>query len=197
MRPNPTSASPEVDAQRFPSRENLVSTAAIIGQDRGDILLISAWIWQEEQQISSQGSASLMQPFLRLIGSQQVERSRRVLPSAFRTLKSSLVLNLHVVPPGSNAAAIDVRTELDTERYLAPQEPGFRHTYATYQDMVGRARTWVLGLKIRVLRRSVGSSPTAPTGNVPPKEHFFYRRQKAPASSRGFWHKWATLGKRP
>lgn len=80
---------------------------------------------------TSQGSASLMQPFLRLIGSKQVGRSRRILPSAFRTLKSSLVLNLHVVTPGSNAAAIDVRTELDTERYPAPQEPGFRHIYAT------------------------------------------------------------------
>ena len=41
--------------------------------------------------------------------------------------------------------------------------PGFRHTYATYQDMVGRARMWVLGLKIRILKRSVGSNPTAPT----------------------------------
>jgi hypothetical protein len=151
-------------------------------------LLISAWIWQEEQQISSQGSASLMQPFLRLIGSQQVERSRRVLPSAFRTLKSSLVLNRHVVPPGSNAAAIDVRTELDTERYLAPQEPGFRHTYATYQDMVGRARTWVLGLKIRVLRRSVGRVPPPLLDQDSCKQQSFYTDGgEPPAQVRTLW----------
>jgi hypothetical protein len=73
------------------------------------------------------------------------------------------VSNPQVVPPGSNVAAIDARTELDTEGYLAPQEPGFRHTYATYQDMVGRTRTRILGLKIRRPQGRVGSSPTVPT----------------------------------
>src|SRR5215216_549495 len=41
VRPNPTSASPKVEAQRLPSRESLVSTAAIIGQDRRDITDLS------------------------------------------------------------------------------------------------------------------------------------------------------------
>src|SRR5829696_2016382 len=80
---------------------------------------------------------------------------------------------------GSNAAAIEYRTGPDTDGYTPGLIPCFSFIYATWCYAVGCTRTRLRGLKIRVLRRSVGSSPTAPTDKSPAK-HEINMREKCP-----------------